>query len=74
MVMESSEDYVVNELDKTKKKLKEITTALETQQQFLRLIVQVSRYMYHFTYYGFYSFNCDLYKRKLSSFLCFIKF
>lgn len=43
MVMESSEDYVVNELDKTKKKLKEITTALETQQQFLRLIVQVSR-------------------------------
>jgi transient receptor potential cation channel subfamily A protein 1 len=40
MVMESGEDYVVNELDKTKRKLKEITTALETQQQFLRLIVQ----------------------------------
>ncbi|XP_063910671.1 transient receptor potential cation channel subfamily A member 1 isoform X3 [Zophobas morio] len=40
MVMESTEDYVVSELDKTKRKLKEITTALETQQQFLRLIVQ----------------------------------
>nr|XP_008191477.1 PREDICTED: transient receptor potential cation channel subfamily A member 1 isoform X2 [Tribolium castaneum] len=40
MAMEGVEDYVVNELDKTKRKLKEITTALETQQQFLRLIVQ----------------------------------
>ena len=43
MVMESTEDYVVSELDKTKRKLKEITTALETQQQFLRLIVQVGQ-------------------------------
>ncbi|KAJ8954915.1 hypothetical protein NQ318_016855 [Aromia moschata] len=33
-------DYVVAELEKTKRKLKDITTALETQHQFLRLIVQ----------------------------------
>lgn len=41
MIMETSEDYLVSELDKTKRKLKEISNVLETQQQFLRLIVQV---------------------------------
>ncbi|VEN45030.1 unnamed protein product [Callosobruchus maculatus] len=40
MVMDNGEDYVITELGKTKKKLKEITHTLEVQQQFLRLIVQ----------------------------------
>ncbi|KAJ8922148.1 hypothetical protein NQ315_004083, partial [Exocentrus adspersus] len=40
MVMDSGEDYLVAELTKTKRKLREITGALETQHQFLRLIVQ----------------------------------
>lgn len=39
--MDSGEDYVVNELEKTKKKLKDISTSLESQQMLLRLIVQV---------------------------------
>lgn len=42
MVMDSGEDYVVAELSKTKRRLREITAALETQHQFLRLIVQVN--------------------------------
>lgn len=42
MVMESGEDYVVNEIEKTKRKLRDISKALDTQQQLLRLIVQVS--------------------------------
>lgn len=41
MVMDNGEDYVVMELEKTKRKLREITKTLEIQQQFLRLIVQV---------------------------------
>lgn len=40
--METSEDYLVSEIEKTKRKLREISTVLETQQQFLRLIVQVN--------------------------------
>lgn len=39
--MENSEDYVMNELAKTKNRLKEISQAIDTQNQFLRLIVQV---------------------------------
>lgn len=39
--MENSDDYVVNELEKTKRKLRDISSALDIQQQFLRLIVQV---------------------------------
>ncbi|KAL3284380.1 hypothetical protein HHI36_018544 [Cryptolaemus montrouzieri] len=38
--MESTDDYVVTELSKTKRRLKDLASALETQQQFLRLIVQ----------------------------------
>lgn len=41
MVMDSGEDYVIAELDKTKKRLRDITRTLEAQNQFLRLIVQV---------------------------------
>ncbi|KAK9692812.1 Ankyrin repeats (3 copies) [Popillia japonica] len=40
MIMESGEDYLVSELEKTKRKLRDISSVLETQQQFLRLIVQ----------------------------------
>lgn len=42
--MESSEDYVVHEIDKTKKKLRDIAIMMESQQQLLRLIVQVSKF------------------------------
>lgn len=45
MVMESGEDYVVGEIEKTKRKLRDISNILETQQQLLRLIVQVWYYM-----------------------------
>ncbi|XP_018323110.1 transient receptor potential cation channel subfamily A member 1 [Agrilus planipennis] len=40
MVMESGEDYLMSELEKTKRKLRDISSLLETQQQLLRLIVQ----------------------------------
>ncbi|XP_076264823.1 transient receptor potential cation channel A1 isoform X2 [Rhynchophorus ferrugineus] len=40
IVMENSEDYVITELEKTKRKLRDISHILETQNQFLRLIVQ----------------------------------
>ncbi|XP_049819373.1 transient receptor potential cation channel subfamily A member 1 [Aethina tumida] len=40
MLMDSGEDYLVEELEKTKKKLRDISATLETQHQFLRLIVQ----------------------------------
>lgn len=41
MVMESGEDYVVKEVEKTKRKLKDISANLDNQQHLLRLIVQV---------------------------------
>lgn len=40
MVLDSNEDYVSTELDKQKRKLREIGSALEAQHQLLRLIVQ----------------------------------
>lgn len=43
MVIDSGEDFVAVELEKTKRKLRQISRTLETQQQFLRLIVQVSK-------------------------------
>lgn len=43
MVMDNGDDYIAAELEKTKKKLRHITSTLETQQQFLRLIVQVNK-------------------------------
>lgn len=42
MMLDNGEDYLSLELDKHKKRLKEITTALEMQHQLLRLIVQVT--------------------------------
>lgn len=41
--METGDDYIVGEIEKTKRKLKDISSCLETQQQLLRLIVQVSK-------------------------------
>lgn len=41
MVLENHEDYVTTELEKQKRRLKEITTTLEVQHKLLRLIVQV---------------------------------
>ncbi|XP_015600034.1 transient receptor potential cation channel subfamily A member 1 isoform X2 [Cephus cinctus] len=40
MVLESNDDYITEELDKQKRRLKDISSALETQHQLLRLIVQ----------------------------------
>lgn len=42
MVLDNTEDYITTELEKHKKKLREITSALEIQHQLLRLIVQVT--------------------------------
>ena len=41
MVLDSSDDYVSEELVKQKRRLKEISSTLETQQLLLHLIVQV---------------------------------
>lgn len=41
MVIDNTEDYITSEMMKQKRRLKEISAALETQQLFLRLIVQV---------------------------------
>ena len=40
-IQESNEDILGEELMKTKQKLKDITSALETQHMLLRLVVQV---------------------------------
>lgn len=41
MVLESNEDYVTSEMEKQKRKLKEMSKMMEQQHQLLRLIVQV---------------------------------
>lgn len=41
MMMEPGDDFIVSEMLKQKRRLRDITSALETQHQFLRLIVQV---------------------------------
>lgn len=41
MMMESNEEFLAGEMEKTKRKLRDISVALEGQQQLLRLIVQV---------------------------------
>lgn len=41
MVLDSNEDFLVNEMDKQKRKLREIGQTLEQQHQLLRLIIQV---------------------------------
>lgn len=51
MMLDNGEDYLSLELEKHKKRLKEITTALEMQHQLLRLIVQVIFVILHFYYF-----------------------
>lgn len=41
MVLETNEDFIIDEIEKQKRKLREISMALEQQNQLLRLIVQV---------------------------------
>lgn len=41
MVLEQTDDYLVEEIEKQKRKMREIFIALEQQNQLLRLIVQV---------------------------------
>lgn len=41
MVLDSNEDYVTSEMEKQKRKLKDMTKLIEQQHQLLRLIVQV---------------------------------
>lgn len=43
LIMETNDDFMVGEIDKQKRKLRDISTVLEQQHQLLRLIVQVSR-------------------------------
>lgn len=42
IMMDSQEDYLSDELDKQRRRLKEIGSTLEQQHQMLRLIIQVS--------------------------------
>lgn len=42
MVLENNEDPMSEEMGKMKRKLKTISKSLDTQQQLLRLIVQVN--------------------------------
>lgn len=46
-VLDSNEDYIVTELEKQKRKLREIGSALDSQHQLLRLIVQVSNHAFN---------------------------
>lgn len=41
LVLESSEDYITAELDKQKRRLREMSSLLEQQHTLIRLIVQV---------------------------------
>lgn len=43
MMMENNEDYLTEEMEKQKKKLRDIGNVLDSQHQLLRLIIQVSR-------------------------------
>lgn len=42
MVFDHNEDYISEELDKVKRRLRDMSGALENQSQLLRLIVQVN--------------------------------
>lgn len=41
LMMDTNDDYLTEELDKQRKKLKDISGTLEQQHQLLRLIIQV---------------------------------
>lgn len=44
MMLDNQEDYLTEELEKQKKKLRDISNVLENQHQLLRLIIQVSQF------------------------------
>lgn len=44
MMMDNNEDYLSEEMDKQKRKLRDIGSVLENQHQLLRLIIQVSEW------------------------------
>lgn len=46
IMMDSQEDFLTEELDKQRRRLKEIGTTLEQQHQMLRLIIQVNHIPY----------------------------
>lgn len=46
MVLDSNEDYVSSEIEKQRRKLKEMSKLMEQQHQLLRLIVQVRRKLF----------------------------
>ncbi len=41
-MMDSNEDYLTEEMEKQKKKLRDISSVLDNQHQLLRLIIQVT--------------------------------
>lgn len=42
MMMDNNDDYITEEMEKQKKKLRDISNVLDSQHQLLRLIIQVS--------------------------------
>lgn len=46
MVLENNENYLADEIDKVKDRLNAITSSLENQQTFLRLIIQVKTLLF----------------------------
>lgn len=47
MMMDSNEDYLAEEMEKQKKKLRDISNVLDSQHQLLRLIIQVKKIRKH---------------------------
>lgn len=45
MVLDSNEDYVSSEMEKQKRKLKDMAKLMDQQHQLLRLIVQVRSFI-----------------------------
>lgn len=41
-MLDTNEDYLTEEMDKQRRKLREITSTLDQQHQLLRLIIQVN--------------------------------
>lgn len=58
MVLENNEDLMTEEMDKMKTKLRHISKALDTQQQLLRLIVQVGGRLLMFCFIAICSLIC----------------
>jgi len=50
MVLENNENHLADEIDKVKDRLKTISSSLENQQTFLRLIIHVRNVFYLYTH------------------------